>query len=153
MGSPRCTSGPLTLPAGILVGRSDLAVVHHRMQRAQSDDVVNVAAGAAAHVGVEDELHRRRGARHGGPTEPGGQHSRAELQGVGARVQRVMVLGSGFLRGRVWYCALVGVCIIPPHYAQKLPRTLDPIPPLPCRGWPYHFWGPRGHFFDDEPRM
>ena len=84
MDSPRCTSGPLTLPAGILVGRSDLAVVHHRMQRAQSDDVVNVAAGAAAHVGVEDELHRRRGARHGGPTEPGGQHSRAE--GVAAQL-------------------------------------------------------------------
>ena len=84
MDSPRCTSGPLTLPAGILEGRSDLAVVHHRMQRAQSDDVVNVAAGAAAHVGVEDELHRRRGARHGGPTEPGGQHSRAE--GVAAQL-------------------------------------------------------------------
>eukprot|EP00966_Prymnesium_polylepis_P319728 7376161-Prymnesium_polylepis.1 len=32
----------------------DLAVVHQRVQRAQGDDVVDVAAGAAAHVGVED---------------------------------------------------------------------------------------------------
>ena len=92
MDSPRCTSGPLTLPAGILEGRSDLAVVHHRMQRAQSDDVVNVAAGAAAHVGVEDELHRRRGARHGGPTEPGGQHSRAE--GVAAQLNSAKTAGA-----------------------------------------------------------
>ena len=33
--------------------------------------------------------------------------------------------------GRVWYCTLVGGCIIPPHYAKKLLWMLDAIPPLP----------------------
>ena len=46
------------------------------MQRTQSDDVVDVPAGAASHVGVEDEPDwRSTEARHGGPTEPGGQHA------------------------------------------------------------------------------
>ena len=58
-------------------GSPRLAEVWRVLFSTQRDDVVHVAAGAAAHVRVEDELHRRRDARQDGHTQPGGYHSRA----------------------------------------------------------------------------
>ena len=65
------------------------------MQRAQGDDVVNVAAGAASHVGVEDEPDwRSTEACHGGPVLVGsawltGQHSALAAWPSGETGERV----------------------------------------------------------------